>query len=103
MALIGSWQQGDPPPQLIPELPEWARAHGIDAAIWTALKARFNGKEAAPSAEEVIEYLRKLTGPARVNAERYVRWAPRQIDTEYRRKIEAELGWTHRECRPFET
>jgi len=95
---IGSWQRGQGAPQPIPELAEWAQAHGVDAAVWTALGPRFNGQETAPSADQVIAYLRGLTGPKRENAERYVRCAPRQIDTEYRRRIEAELGWSYRDC-----
>jgi hypothetical protein len=95
---IGSWQQGDNPPQSIPELPEWAKAHGLNAAVWTALGSRFDAKEISPSADQVIEYLRQLTGKALENAERYIRCTPRQIDTEYRRRIEAAFGWSYREC-----
>jgi cation transport regulator ChaC len=100
MSRIGSWQEGDAAPETIPDLPDWARAHGLNAAIWTALRPRFAGKETSPSAQQVIEYLQELTGTKRQNAERYVRCAPRQIDTEYRRQIQAALGWSYRECRP---
>jgi hypothetical protein len=95
---IGSWQRGESVPQLMPELNNWAQAHGLDAVIWTALGPRFNNREAAPTVDQVVGYLRTLTGTTRDAAERYVRCAPRQIDTEYRRRIEAELGWSHREC-----
>lgn len=98
MSRIGSWQRGEAAPKSIPELAEWAQSRGIDAAVWTALGPRFNGQEISPSVDEVIQYLQKLTGPKRDNAERYVRYAPRQIDTEYRRRIEAELGWLYRDC-----
>lgn len=58
---IGSWQGGQDAPQPIPELAEWAQAHGVDAAVWTALGPRINGQETAPSADQVIAYLRGLT------------------------------------------
>jgi len=90
---IGSWQMGGPAPTAMPELPNWAEAHGLDAAIWTALGPRFNGEEVAPSVDQVINYLGRLTGATRENAKLYVERAPRQIDTEYRRRIEAVLGW----------
>lgn len=98
MSRIGSWQRGEAAPQLIPTLPDWAQAHGLDAVVWTALGPRFNGQETSPTVDQVIQYLRTLTGAVRDNAERYVRCASRQIDTEYRRRIEAELGWSYREC-----
>jgi hypothetical protein len=95
---IGSWQQGEAAPQCMPELPNWAQAHGLDAVVWTVLGPEFNGNETSPTVDQVIQYLRTLTVTVRDEAERYVRCAPRQIDTAYRRRIEAELGWSHRDC-----
>lgn len=92
---IAHWRTGDNTPVAIPHLAEWARTHGIDAVIWTALPPKFAGKnKRAPTVDEVLVHLRSLEGSKRDNAERYIRLAPRQIDTAYRRKIEAELGWT---------
>ena len=92
---IGQWLRGQGPPDLIPELPEWADGRALDAVIWTALGPKFNGQEVTPSAEQVVYYLRSLGGGGRAKAEQYVRFAPRQIDSEYRRRIEEELGWTY--------
>jgi len=94
---IGSWQQGEPAPANMPELPNWAEAHGLDAAVWTALVTKFDDVQGVPSAEQILEYLRGLTGTARENAKRYIERTPRQIDTEYRRRIEAALGWLYPE------
>ena len=93
-AKIGAWQQGNSGPVIMPDLPKWAEARGVEAAIWTALRPKFNNEDISPSAEQVITYLRSLSGTARDNAKRYIERAPRQIDTEYRRQIEAALGWT---------
>lgn len=100
MSRIGSWQRGEPAPQAMSSLPNWAQAHGLDAVVWTAFRPKFNSNETRPTVDEVVQYLRTLTGTARDNAERYVQCAPRQIDTEYRRRIEAELGWSLRDCVP---
>lgn len=95
---IGAWQRGESAPATIPDLARWAEALGLDAVIWTALGPKFSGHDASPSADEVITYLQGLTGTRRDNAKRYIECAPRQIDTEYRRRIEAALGWSPREC-----
>jgi hypothetical protein len=92
-SLIGLWQPGQPNPIEIPRLSRWATDRDLNAVIWTALRPRFNEEERSPSLSEVVTYLRGLTGSRRNRAQEYVEKAPRQIDTNYRSKIEAELGW----------
>lgn len=95
---IGIWRTGEDAPEKIPSLPDWAVAHGVDVAIWTALGPRYGGNDERPSVEWVLNYLQNLTGLKRDVAEQYVRCTPSQIDTEYRRQIEAALGWVHCQC-----
>jgi hypothetical protein len=90
---IGSWKRGDVSPGNIPGLPAWAEAHELDAVVWTALGPRFDSEDRSPSADDVIAYLQELRGPVRDHAKQYIERAPRQIDTDYRRQIEAALGW----------
>ena len=74
---------------------KWATHLTLDAVVWTNLPSKFNGKsEKCPTENEAIRYLRDLQYNRRKDAELYIRMTPRQIDTKYRRKIEAELGWT---------
>ena len=91
---IGSWSVGEAPPRLVLGLPEWAHARGIQGVVWTDLPPKFDGKERTPTEEEVLHHLGQLTGEQRICAEHYVRRAPKQIDTAYRRRIEAMLHWT---------
>lgn len=90
---IGSWSTDCPSPPLIPNLAEWALTHDISHVIWTNLPPKFNGVETTPSSAQVVRYLAGLKGEQRDEAERYVRLAPQQIDTAYRRHIEAALQW----------
>jgi len=96
---VGRWRSGEAAPELIPDLPDWAMRNRIAAAVWTALPSQFAGDGAdrptpgRPSIDWVIDYLRDLTGPLRDRAEEYIRSAPLQTDTHYRRRIAAELGW----------
>ena len=94
---IGSWVRGALPPRHIRDLPTWAEAREIDAVVWTALRPRFDRKDAIPSCDEVIGYLSTLKDPVRAQAKKYVERAPRQIQTEYRRRIEETLGWVYTE------
>ncbi len=90
---IGSWKSGDSAPRDIADMPLWAEAHEVDAVVWTALGPRFNSNARSPSADAVIRYLDGLREPFRTRARQYIERAPRQIDTNYRRQIEAVLGW----------
>ena len=91
---IATWTLGDAAPSLLPTLPQWASSRGVQSVVWTNLKAKFGTQTNPPTADQVIDYLRGLTGSQRDSAERYVRLAPRQIDTVYRRQMEAVLHWT---------
>lgn len=73
----------------------WLKAMKLDAAIWTGLSYnRGVNNGVRLSLEYVIGYLKGITDvELRKIAEEYVRKAPKQIDTEYRRAIEQELGW----------
>jgi len=93
-AKIKGWSATEKAPSLIPGLADWARAHEIEAVVWTSLSPKFDDKD-RPTIEDVVAHLKSLNGTMRENAERYIRRAPLQIDTEYRRRIEAELGWTY--------
>lgn len=93
LKLIGSWSKNDPAPNTIPSLDKWAESHEVDHAIWANIPPKWNGNKRTPTEQEVVDYLKELTGSARTNAEEYIRKAPKQIGTLYRRKIEAELGW----------
>ena len=90
---IGFWPGGAAPDEH-PHIARWAAARDIDAVVWTGLKPVFGGVDRTPSEDEVVDYLRGLRGTVRELAERYIRRAPRQTDTAYRRRIEAEFGWT---------
>lgn len=73
----------------------WAARVGLRGAVWTDLACGFRGKRATmPSVEEVIDYLSSLDGPARDEAEKYVRRAPAQVATRYRQQIVQALGWS---------
>lgn len=90
---IGFWPGGAAPKDH-PHIARWAEARAIEAVVWTGLRPVFGGHDGTPTEDEVLNYLRGLRGTVRDLAERYIRLAPRQIDTAGRRRIEAELGWT---------
>lgn len=78
-----------------PRVAAWLREHELDAAVWTALPAKFaKVSERAPSAHEALAFLAGLEGEVRDKAEEYVRKVPREIRTLYRTLFEERLGLT---------
>jgi len=76
------------------EVKRWLSVAGVEAAIWTSLRPKIRNEYRKPTIDEVLAHLRgELTHEQRVNAEEYIRKTPRQIDTDYRRRIELEFGW----------
>lgn len=90
---IGRWT-GGAPPSLIPDLAEWASKQKLDGVVWTALSFASKSMPDRQTADQVVDYLRSLSGEKRNLAETYIRRAPEQIATRYRIRIESELGWT---------
>jgi hypothetical protein len=91
---IGRWPNGDGF-EFSDAISAWARARNIDGVVWTALGPQFAGAPGRrPTQTEVIEYLQSLSGETLALAEEYIRRAPSQIDTPYRRAIIDALGWT---------
>jgi hypothetical protein len=80
---------------------KWASNVGIEAAIWTDLPATFGQEYHSGLADKVIAHLcsPSLSHERSQDAERYIRRAPKQIDTEVRRRIERDLGWSPTDCR----
>src|SRR6266542_38670 len=77
------------------EIGTWAHRMALDAVVWTSLPPKFENREnVVLTVEQAVEYLRGLPHEKWRYAERYVRRAPAQIDTPYRRRVEREFGWT---------
>lgn len=66
----------------------------IDAVIWTNLGANWKETDRIKSKKrDRLEHLKALDGPTKTIAEEYIRKAPFQIATNFRREIEKELNW----------
>jgi hypothetical protein len=74
---------------------KWAVKMDLDAVVWTALKPKFQEEKGRiPTADELIAFLQNLPPDQQKAAEHYVRMAPAQVNTAYRRRMEKDLGWT---------
>ena len=91
---IAAWQTGDPDDRAPSGVSAWVRQHGLDAVVWTALPPQIGGNLRVPTEDQAVAHLRSLSHERRRHAERYIRMTPRQIDTPYRRRFEAEFGWS---------
>lgn len=92
---IGLWKSGQPDPAALPGMAEWATPRGIDAVVWTDLPPKFQGVEGRiPSVGEVVAYIQALPNEPKSVAIEYIRRAPAEIDTAYRREIARMLPET---------
>ena len=92
---IDRWSKGDADPTAIPGLGVWATGRDIEHVIWTALRPKFCDLPIAPTEDQAVAYLRRLSCKGKAaEAKKYVQRAPPQIDTAYRRRIIRCLGWT---------
>lgn len=73
---------------------KWLNVMNLDTAIWTGLSYSAKTNKLRPTIDYVINHLKELDYNSRKTAEEYIRKAHKQIDTEYRRRIEHELGWS---------
>ena len=76
---------------------EWARRLGLDAVLWTGLPPGDFGdppSKRAPTEQEALAYLTERPDSERQEAEEYIRRAPLQVDTPFRRVFAEKLGWT---------
>jgi len=72
----------------------WATAQGLDGVVWTNLPCGFKASRGQmPSGDDVLMHLRGLDAAALEKAKDYVRAAPVEVDTAYRRRIAAHFGW----------
>ena len=83
-------------PDALDSIRRWAEEKELDAVIWTDLSSNFKERTGMDFNEDnIIKYLKNLTGKELEEAEKYVRRAPKQVKTRIRRRIEKELGWTY--------
>jgi len=93
---IGFWEResGCTHGKYAPRIGNWARGRALDAVVWTNLKFGFRGMRGKmPEYSQVLQYIKTLSPEERRVAEEYVRRAPIQIDTLFRRRLQRDLGW----------
>ena len=97
---IGQWPHEDGAPMII-GLESWAKEHGAEHVIWTALPPRWRNDNGEwknghwPTVADAICHLNDLAGNDARCAEQYVRCAPEQINTAYRERFaDFVLKWT---------
>ncbi|MEX2527108.1 MAG: hypothetical protein WEA09_05670 [Gemmatimonadota bacterium] len=73
----------------------WAESRGFPGAVWTALPPGLKGDWGSlPSSQALLAHLGELSPDVLTRAREYVERAPAAVDTPFRRRLAAELGWT---------
>ena len=69
------------------DIQQWIRAKQLDAAIWTDLPPKFDGDFTLESA---IAFWKRLPPDKAEEARNYANDAPEEVDTDLRRRLQAE-------------
>lgn len=95
---IGWWRKADGSlhGRGAPAIAAWAPTHKLDAVVWTNLKPGLKGgPNVVPEYPALLKHFKDLIERGEhVQAEEYVRKAPLQIMTAYRRGLQEDLRWT---------
>jgi hypothetical protein len=76
-------------PNAVKTIGDWTRAQGFDATIWTTLASNFQDKMGQTfSVESSLRHLEALNEPELLNALRYIRCAPPEVQTPVRTAVE---------------
>jgi hypothetical protein len=80
-------------PDMVEPVKEWARAHNVDAVIWTDLPSNFEDHTGRKfSVDAAVDYLAELPKELIDQAREYLDRAPAEIETPLRAKLR-EDGW----------
>jgi hypothetical protein len=93
---IGFWERASDSShgKCVPQISAWAKSLDLDAVVWTNLKCGFlKTRDKMPEYGQVLEQIEQLSHEERRVAEEYIRRAPVQIDTEFRRRLQRDMGW----------
>ncbi len=94
---IGFWEKTSESShgKCVPQISVWAKNLHIDAVVWTNFKFGFiETRDTMPEYAQILEHVEQLSHEERRVVEEYVRRTPVQIDTEFRRNLQRDLGWT---------
>lgn len=71
----------------------WNKEKKFDAVIWSDFSPRFQDKIEKPfTLENVINYINTLSGDEKTNALNYIKRAPLQISTRFRKEIQEHFN-----------
>jgi len=84
-------------PEILPRIKLWAKQKELDAVVWTDLPSKFVEKTNMELNENnAVKYLlelKRMDCKAFQKAKEYIRRAPEQIETKFRKRIRQEFGW----------
>ncbi|WP_421521883.1 hypothetical protein [Ochrobactrum quorumnocens] len=80
------------------EISAWGAEKRLDAVLWTNLKFGLEAnRDVMPTYDAALAHLKSLPPERSKVAEVYIRRAPKQVDTDFRRGFERDLGWSFKQ------